>query len=131
MINERTNPTSRRPPPMPTLSEPFPPPPFTGFPPDALAFLRELTANNDRAWFLANKSRYETQVRDPVSSLVTDLAARLAKTKTPLRGDAKRSLFRINRDVRFSKHKNPYKTYAGATLTRAGRIHIDPAESFA
>jgi uncharacterized protein (TIGR02453 family) len=124
---------------MPTLAEPFPPAPFTGFTPDALAFFRELTANNERAWFLANKSRYETQVRDPLASLVTDLAARLAKTKTPLRGDAKRSLFRINRDVRFSKDKSPYKTHAGATLTRDGEklsqgllyIHIDPAGSFA
>ncbi len=123
---------------MPTLAEPFPPPPFTGFPPDALAFFRELTANNTRDWFLANKSRYETQVRDPLASLVTDLAARLAKTNTPLRGDAKRSLFRINRDVRFSKDKSPYKTHAGATLTRDGEkltqgllyIHIDPKGSF-
>ena len=124
---------------MPTLAEPFPPPPFTGFAPDALAFFRELTANNTRDWFLANKARYETQVRDPLASLVTDLSARLAKTKTPLRGDAKRSLFRINRDVRFSKDKSPYKTHAGATLTRDGEklsqgliyIHIDPLGSFA
>ncbi len=124
---------------MSTLAEPFPPPPFAGFAPDALAFLRELAANNTRDFFLPNKSRYETTVRDPLASLVTDLAARLAKTNTPLRGDAKRSLFRINRDVRFSKDKSPYKTHAGATLTRDGEklsqgliyIHIDPKGSFA
>ena len=138
-LRNHPNPTSPRTPPMPTLTEPFPPPPFAGFAPDALAFLRELTANNTRDWFLPNKSRYETAVRDPLASLVTDLAARLAKTKTPLLADPKRSLFRINRDVRFSKDKSPYKTHAGATLTRDGEklsqgllyIHIDPLGSFA
>ncbi len=122
---------------MPTLAEPFPPPPFTGFSPDALAFLRELTANNERDWFNANKSRYETVVRDPLISLAADLAARLVKAKLPLRADPKKTMFRIHRDVRFSKDKSPYKTHAGAVLSRNGEkmapgslyVHIDPAGS--
>ena len=122
---------------MPSLAEPFPPPPFTGFPPDALAFFRELTANNERAWFNANKARYETTVRDPLISLAADLSARLAKAKLPLRADAKKTMFRIHRDVRFSKDKSPYKTHAGAVLSRNGEkmapgslyIHVDPAGS--
>ncbi len=122
---------------MPTLAEDFPPPPFTGFPPDALAFLRELTANNEREWFLPNKSRYETAVRDPLISLAADLSTRLAKAKLPLRADPKRTMFRIHRDVRFSKDKAPYKIHAGAVLSRNGEkmapgslyVHIDPAGS--
>lgn len=124
---------------MPTLAEPFPPPPFTGFPPDALAFFRELAVNNERDWFNANKARYENSVRDPLISLAADLTARLAKAKLSLRADPKRSMFRIHRDVRFSKDKSPYKTHASVVFSRDGEkftpgmlyVHIDPKGSMA
>jgi uncharacterized protein (TIGR02453 family) len=116
----------------------IPAPPFTGFRPATLAFLRALAANQERAWFLANKDTYERDVRTPMAALVVDLAAELARRNLPLTGDPARSIFRVQRDVRFSRDKSPYKTHVGAVLTRDGRknnpgllyIHVDPAGSF-
>lgn len=85
----------------------------------------------------AERAGYETAVRDPLISLAATLAPRLAKDKLPLGADPKKSMFRIHRDVRFSKDKSPYKTHAGAVLSRNGEkmapgslyVHIDPAGS--
>jgi uncharacterized protein (TIGR02453 family) len=124
---------------MRALTEDFPPPPFEGFPPDALAFFRELSANMDKAWFVANKARYENAVRAPLLALVGSLSQGLAAAGLPFRGDPKRSVFRLNRDVRFSHDKSPYKTTAGCVLTRSGDklspgvlyFHLDPLGCFA
>ena len=124
---------------MPKHEETFPPPPFEGFKPQALAFFRALSDNQDRDWYAAHKTEYEEFVHAPMRSFVTDLSVRLAEAKLPLRGDPKRSLFRLHRDVRFSKDKRPYKTHAGAVLTRDGEkrspgllyFHLDPSGSFA
>jgi uncharacterized protein (TIGR02453 family) len=94
--------------------------PFRGFSPGVFTFFDELAANQNRDWFQANKDRYEAQVRRPMGALVEALAFAFAAHDIPLTGDAKRSLFRINRDVRFSKDKSPYKTAAGAVLSRDG-----------
>ncbi len=96
------------------------PAPFVGFGAGALPFFESLAANQTRDWFLANKTIYETQIRDPLGALVEALVFAFAAHDIPLTGDAKRSLFRINRDVRFAKNKNPYKTNAGAVMTRDG-----------
>ena len=61
-----------------------------------------------------------------MGDLVEDVAARLAKAKIPIKGDRKSSVFRIHRDVRFAKNKDPYKTNAGVALTRSGS-RSDPA----
>ncbi|MCX7381067.1 MAG: TIGR02453 family protein [Alphaproteobacteria bacterium] len=111
---------------------------FTGFPPGAEQFFIELAGNQERSWFTNNKARYEGDVKAPMAALIEDLAEELARRAIPLTGDAKRGLFRIHRDVRFSKDKAPYKTHAGAVLTRDGRkdtpgllyIHLDPTGSF-
>jgi uncharacterized protein (TIGR02453 family) len=115
-----------------------PPPPFTGFGPGALGFLRDLAREQDRAWFQANRERYEAELRAPMASLVAAVSDALAARHIPLRGDPQRAMFRIQRDVRFSRDKRPYKTHAGATLTRDGSrlspgllyIHIDPEGCF-
>lgn len=107
---------------------------FTGFPPATFAFLKELAANNNRAWFTANKSLYEKSVLAPFHALLADVVSALAEKDIPLAGDPKKAIFRVYRDVRFSKEKLPYKTHAGAVLTREGikgasgilYIHIDP-----
>ena len=120
------------------MDEDFPPPAFAGFPKDAFAFFEELAANQDREWFAANKPRYQRAVLEPLAALVAGVSDRLAADGPPLRGDPRRSVFRINRDVRFSKNKAPYKTHAGAVLTRDGAkhamgvlyVHLDPAGSF-
>jgi uncharacterized protein (TIGR02453 family) len=120
------------------MDEDFPPPAFEGFPDDAFAFFEELSANQDKEWFAGNKPRYQRAVLAPLAALVAGVSNRLAEEGLPLRGDPKRAVFRINRDVRFSANKAPYKTHAGAVLTRDGvkqamgvlYLHLDPAGSF-
>src|SRR5215813_9633103 len=107
---------------------------FKGFGKDALAFFRALKFHQDKAWFEANRSIYEGQVLAPLTALLNDLTVAFAKKKIPLRADPKKSIFRIYRDVRFSKDKSPYKTHAGAVMTRGGAkeepgllyIHVSP-----
>jgi uncharacterized protein (TIGR02453 family) len=94
--------------------------PFVGFGPGALPFFAELAQNQDRAWFAEHKTIYERDVKAPLGALIEALAFAFAAHDIPLTGDARRSLFRIHRDVRFSKDKRPYKTNAGAVMTRDG-----------
>lgn len=111
---------------------------FKGFGPKALAFFEALAFHQTKAWFEENRALYESDVRGPLAALVADLTAELARREIPLAGDPKRSIFRINRDVRFSKDKSPYKTNAGATLTRDGAklsqgllyVQVAPKASF-
>ena len=81
--------------------------------PELFQFLRELKENNNRDWFQANKKRYESHVREPLLRFITDFGLRLPEISTHYVTDARRSggsLFRINRDIRFSQDKSPYKT---------------------
>src|SRR5262245_30331655 len=119
---------------------------FGGFRPAAFRFLRDLARNNEKPWFEANRDVYDREVRDPMRLLVGTLDARLGSIAPEIVGDAKRSMFRIHRDVRFSRNKSPYKTNAGAWFFHrdAGRkvgtvgegggagfyFHIDPTTCF-
>ncbi|MEO7041013.1 MAG: DUF2461 domain-containing protein [Gemmatimonadaceae bacterium] len=87
---------------------------FTGFRPAALTFLRSLARNNKREWFEANRERYDAEVKRPLQLLVEEVDARLGEIAPEMVGNPKRSIFRIYRDVRFSKDKSPYKTNAAA-----------------
>ncbi len=85
--------------------------------PELFEFLRELKGNNNRDWFAANKERYQSTVRDPMLRLINDFAPRLKEISRHFVADPRPvggSLFRIYRDVRFSKDKAPYKTHAAA-----------------
>lgn len=93
---------------------------FAGFPADADAFLIELAANNNRAWFQANKHRHEDAILSPAAALIESLNLAFAVHDLPLRGDPKKSVFRLHRDTRFSADKAPYKTHAGIVFTRDG-----------
>jgi len=112
---------------------------FSGFGPKALPFFEALRFHQSKAWFEENRGLYESDVLEPMVALVDDLTAAFAARKVPLRGNGRRSIFRLNRDVRFSKDKSLYKTHAGAVLTRSGDkkdpgllyIHIDPSGCFA
>jgi uncharacterized protein (TIGR02453 family) len=86
---------------------------FTGFRPAALTFLRSLARNNKREWFEIHRERYESEVKRPLVILVEEIDARLGEIAPEMIGN-KRSIFRIYRDVRFSKDKSPYKTNAAA-----------------
>ena len=81
---------------------------FAGFPPTAMRFLADLTANNDRDWFAAHRDAYEATIRQPGEAFVEAMAPRLsAIAGQPMSG----KIFRIHRDVRFSKDKRPYNTH--------------------
>jgi uncharacterized protein (TIGR02453 family) len=82
------------------------------FTPAALTFLRQLARNNRREWFEEHRDRYERDVRAPMLALVEEVDARLGDVAPEIVGQARRSMFRIHRDVRFSKDKSPYKTNA-------------------
>ncbi|GFK95543.1 hypothetical protein NNJEOMEG_03409 [Fundidesulfovibrio magnetotacticus] len=119
---------------------------FTGFPPEGLAFLAELArlqGEHDfagaRELYQRDKALYERSLRAPLGALAGAVSARVRELGLPLQGDARTALFRINRDVRFSPDKSPYKTHAGAVITRSGSrkeqglfyIHIAPDGCFA
>jgi len=84
------------------------------FKPAALRFLRGLAKNNNKEWFEAHRDEYEIEVRQPMRELIEELDTRFAEFAPEIGGDPKRSMFRINRDIRFSKDKSPYKTHAAA-----------------
>jgi len=77
---------------------------FAGFPREGIEFFRQLAANNNRDWFLAHKDVYQRTCRAPMEALVAELEPRFGKAK----------ISRINRDVRFSRDRAPYKTYIAA-----------------
>jgi uncharacterized protein (TIGR02453 family) len=84
--------------------------PFT---PATLTFFRGLARHNARPWFEAHRADYEREVVGPMRALIEEMDVRLARFAPELTGHPKRSMFRIYRDIRFSKDKSPYKTNAG------------------
>ena len=96
--------------------------------PELFQFLRELRENKNRDWFLANKKRYKYHIRQPLLSFIVDFGVHLSKISQHYLADPRPmggSLFRIYRDVRFSKDKSPYKTYVGIHFRheRAKGVH--------
>jgi uncharacterized protein (TIGR02453 family) len=116
--------------------------PATHFTPALFKFMRELEANNDREWFNANKDRYLKDLRDPALQFVVDFGGSLAKISPHFLADPRPSggaLFRIYRDIRFSKDKRPYKNHTGLHFRHeAGKgahtpgfyLHLQPGNSF-
>lgn len=108
------------------------------FTPDAFTFFADLAQHNDRAWFAANKARYEAQVKAPFTALLQAASLRLDGTAVPYTGGPD-TLFRIHRDTRFAHDKWPYKTNMGGLLTPTGRkdmgagmvyVHLDADGGF-
>jgi len=103
------------------------------------SFFNDLNENNNREWFQANKQRYETE-HGEFLDFVTDLIAAMSQVDPGIAAlNPKDTIFRIYRDVRFSKDKSPYKTHMGAHLVTGGKksgnagfyIHLEPGGSFA
>ena len=88
--------------------------PFTGFRPGALTFLRGLKKNNRKEWFEEHRGDYEREIKTPMLALIEEVDVLLAGFIPEIIGSPRRSMFRIYRDVRFSKDKSPYKTHAAA-----------------
>ncbi|MFC7298451.1 DUF2461 domain-containing protein [Herminiimonas aquatilis] len=87
---------------------------------DLTQFLAELSENNNRAWFVMNKPRYDI-LRAEFLELVTALIADISKFDPAVAAcNPKKALFRINRDMRFSKEKIPYKTHFSAAINASG-----------
>jgi len=92
------------------------------FDPRLFQFLAQLRRNNRRAWFLKHKTEFEEFARQPSLRFIADLRLRLREISSWLIADPKPvggSLFRIYRDVRFSKDKSPYKTHIGMHFRHA------------
>ncbi len=103
-------------------------------------FFQELAQNNNTEWFKNNKSRYETHVKIPFERLITDLIAGVRKINPAFPAfKASECTYRINRDIRFSTDKSPYKNHAGAFLCVGGKkktelpgfyLHVSDKECF-
>jgi len=111
---------------------------FAGFPPQGLRFLRQLKQNNDRDWFKQRKHQYATYLEEPMTQLVLSVAKNCKKRGLDLHAKEKNPVFRIYRDIRFSKDKSPFKTHMGAELRRSFAdsecilyMHVSPQECFA
>ena len=103
-----------------------------------LKFLSDLKANNERDWFLAHKSDYE-KAKSNFVSFVQNLIDEVAKFDKGIKGlEAKKCVFRINRDIRFSSDKSPYKSNMGASFSAGGKnsnipgyyIHLEGNSGF-
>lgn len=104
-----------------------------------LVFLKELGKNNNKEWFDANRKRYEAE-RKRFIAFTQELIDGIAKFDKSIAGvEASKSIFRINRDIRFSNDKSPYKTNFGASIKKGGKsnrfcgyyIHLEPGQIFA
>ncbi|MBG6110667.1 uncharacterized protein (TIGR02453 family) [Flavobacterium sp. CG_23.5] len=105
---------------------------------DTLQFLDDLKANNNRDWFLDNKKRYEAFKKD-YQQLVGDLLDAMKPLDPSLEMlEVKNCTFRINRDIRFSKDKTPYKSHLGVWLSSGAKgvnrsgyyLHLEKGASF-
>ncbi len=105
----------------------------------SIKFLKDLEKNNNRAWFELHRNIYEASKAD-LQNMVADLIPNIAKFDEPIGNLAvKDCTFRINRDVRFSKNKSPYKTNMAAYFSKGGKkasvagyyFHCEPGKSYA
>jgi uncharacterized protein (TIGR02453 family) len=106
--------------------------------PATIKFLKDLKKNNNKVWFDANRNKYESAKKDFAEFVQTIIDKHAKKDSTIKELKAKDCMFRINRDIRFSKDKTPYKTNFGASINRGGRksvfagyyFHFEPGEHF-
>ncbi len=103
-------------------------------------FLDGLEKNNNKQWFDDHRSEYESNVKQPFRSLIDALTEKLSRDLPEINRNVSKSIFRINRDIRFSKNKEPYKNHVAAVFSRTGTkdmdypgfyIHIGSKEIFA
>jgi len=103
-----------------------------------VGFLKNLAKNNDKSWFDAHRKQYDA-AREDYSQFIDKLIGKICEFDKDLEDlQAKNCLFRINRDVRFSKDKSPYKTNFGASMGKGGKksgfagyyFHLEPGKSF-
>ncbi len=116
---------------------------FNGYDKGLIQFFDDLSNNNSKEWFDENRKYYEKEIRDTNKLVVSDLSYMFAERELNYIADPKISTFRINRDIRFSKDKSPYKTNMGLFFPYSiGNIskkpinalglyfHVEPKECF-
>ncbi len=81
------------------------------------SFFEGLAANNTKEWFDSQRNIYEKSIKKPFVKLVEDLMKKVSEFDNNLPVSAQKAIFRINRDIRFSKDKSPYKTHVAAFLS--------------
>lgn len=103
-----------------------------------ISFLEGLKKNNNKDWFEKNRKQYES-AKQNFLDFVADVITKVEKMdNTIVALEAKQCVFRINRDVRFSKDKSPYKTNMGASISKGGKkiqcagyyFHLEPNNAF-
>jgi len=112
---------------------------FRGFGEKAIPFLKALNFHQSREWFQENRELFERELREPLGDLIDVLTERFAAAGLKLKGDRRKSQFRINRDVRFSKDKRPYTDHVSAILSPDGTkmeqgvffVHVGTERCFA
>ncbi len=106
--------------------------------PHTLQFLNDLAQHNTKDWFDENRKRYDLAKQNVIEAVDGIIQGIMAFDPSLQDIKAKQTLFRINRDVRFSKNKDPYKINFGASISRGGRksdfagyyLQIQPGQSF-
>jgi uncharacterized protein (TIGR02453 family) len=100
---------------------------FSGFSPDALAFLRSLKRNNRREWFQPRKEKYEALIKAPMLEFVAALNEEMARFAPAYVTPPAKAVYRIYRDTRFSPNKTPYKTHIAAIFPRSSAVKREGA----
>ncbi len=114
-------------------------PEFKGFPKECVEFYRDLSKNNNKVWFKEHKNDFEEYVIKPARDFIFEMGERLQTIAPDINADPRvnRSLFRINRDIRFSRDKTPYKTHlaiwfwegSGKRMESSGYyLHLEPGK---
>ena len=100
---------------------------FAGFPKQALTFFRDLSQNNTKMWFDRHREVYEQQVLVPARDFIMAMGDKLKKIAPGVQADPRvnKSLFRLNRDIRFSHDKTPYKTHLGIWFWEGARPRME------
>ncbi len=100
---------------------------FIGFPGEFFSFFDNLNKNNSKEWFEKNRKDYENYVLHPAREFVIEMGKKLRRIAPEINAipQINKSLFKINRDVRFSKDKSPYKTYMGIWLWEGNRKRME------
>ncbi len=107
-------------------------------PASAFALLAELEENNTKAWFNAHRTRIRDEVQAPFAAILDAISAALSDSPLPLSG-GQQTMFRMNRDIRFSADKRPYKAHVSGLLTPSGTkaegggvlyLHLAPQGGF-
>lgn len=106
--------------------------PFDGFSKETITFFSNLEKNNSKQWFDANRDTYETEVKARAESFVVAMGDTLKEISPRVNAEPRvnRSIFKINRDVRFSKDKTPYKTHMAIIFWEGGGRMDSPSYYF-